>query len=221
MDIKEDSESLNLNSKKNFLSTDSNKTQNTDESFCKLSLNSAKLMAELASTSQSKPLFKSRFKSWIKTVAFVVVLFFVPEQISWAFNYDPAVLWRDKAPTYFNPQTASPDEISSAQIAASLEHLLKQLADKPASRIELKLQNDRSLVIDSAKPVTSERIQTIGRWLRDPSIHPLNCGVYALKDFLALSQGGTGLATREIEIPLEELSAVSYTHLTLPTILRV
>src|SRR3989338_11066159 len=43
--------------------------------------------------------FKSRFHPWLRAVALVVVLVFVPEQASWAFNYNPLVLWGNKAGT--------------------------------------------------------------------------------------------------------------------------
>ncbi|MBU1090502.1 MAG: hypothetical protein KKC42_01475 [Candidatus Omnitrophica bacterium] len=36
------------------------------------------------------PVFKSRFKSWIRTVAFIVVAVFLPEQAAWAIEYSPA-----------------------------------------------------------------------------------------------------------------------------------
>src|SRR3989344_5249271 len=41
--------------------------------------------------------FKSRFHPWLRAVALVVVLVFVPEQASWAFNYNPLVLWGEKS----------------------------------------------------------------------------------------------------------------------------
>ena len=39
-----------------------------------------------------KPEFKSRFNQWIRVVALAIILVFVPEQASWAFNYNPSVL---------------------------------------------------------------------------------------------------------------------------------
>ena len=156
--------------------------------------------------------FKSRFKKWIRQVALIVTIVFVPEQVSWAFNYDPSVLWRDKfaaqnAAALNNPQ-ASPEEISSAQIAASVENLLKQVAYKEKSRIQLKLSPaaslgssaDQSLLLDSNVFFTNSLIKEVYDWLRNPGIHPLNCGVHALKDILA---------SREIDVSLEELSVLT------------
>ena len=82
--------------------------------------------------------FKSTFKSWIRTAALVVLITFIPDQISWAINYSPNVLWRDKAAHYVNPD-ASKDEIIAAQIAGNIEHLLQQIAYKENPQINLKL----------------------------------------------------------------------------------
>ena len=45
----------------------------------------------------TKDYFKSKFKSWIRAVAFLVLFTFIPDQVSWAFNYNPAVIWGDKS----------------------------------------------------------------------------------------------------------------------------
>jgi len=162
------------------------------------------------STQESKPVFKSRFKGWLRTVALTVVLVFVPEQASWAFNYNPQVLWGQKEGQVLSvSQDATPEEIASAQIAASVSHLLDQVAYKENTRIKLELNNDairdpdlktRDLLIDSNSLITKSRIKQIENWLRKPEIHPLNCGVYALKDLLK---------KHNIETTLEELSVSS------------
>ena len=48
-----------------------------------------------ASWDKEKP-FRSRFKNWIRTAALAVLIAFIPEQASWAFNYNPLVLWGNK-----------------------------------------------------------------------------------------------------------------------------
>src|SRR3989304_8134580 len=53
------------------------------------------LKSETMKKDSAQPV-QSRFKKWIKAVAVAVVLVFVPEQASWAFNYNPMVLWGDK-----------------------------------------------------------------------------------------------------------------------------
>jgi len=103
-------------------------------------------------------IFKSRFKGWIRTVALAVVLIFVPEQASWAFNYNPAVIWQDKfADQAIVESNVSPQEVTSQRIAASVQHLLNQIAGKKNTRIQLQLsnanadskENPRQLFIDS------------------------------------------------------------------------
>ena len=48
---------------------------------------------EAARLTEYGPAFQSRFKDWMRLVALTVLIVFIPEQISWAFNYNPAVLW--------------------------------------------------------------------------------------------------------------------------------
>ena len=84
--------------------------------------------------------FRSSFKSWVRTVALIIVIVFVPEQISWAFNYDPYVVRPDKAKYYVSPY-ASEDELSSAKIANSVENLLRQVAYREKPQIHIRLQD--------------------------------------------------------------------------------
>jgi len=185
--------------------------------------------------------FHSRFSRWIRAVALVIVLVFVPEQASWAFNYNPLVLWGEKSGSrvqgsgfslddssltkYERRDTNDPDallrsgrdsdradserrsEIISARIAASVQHLLDKVSYKEKTRIQLQLTDpeddltpQRSLLIDSDTMFTRNRIREITGWLKEPGIHPLNCGVYAMKDLLA---------SQKVEVPLEELSVAT------------
>src|SRR3989338_1366550 len=160
-------------------------------------------------TPQDQTKFKSRFKSWIRTDALVILAVFIPDQISWAFNYNPAILWgnKDRIQTV-NPETASVQEMSSAQIAASVENLLSQVAYKEKTQVQLKLPNapmfgnsdSRVLQINSDVLFTKTRIAQVTDWLRDPGIHPLNCGVHALHDILA---------SHNIKNSLEEISVMT------------
>ncbi|MFA5261668.1 MAG: cysteine peptidase family C39 domain-containing protein, partial [Candidatus Omnitrophota bacterium] len=154
--------------------------------------------------------YQSRFKGWVRTVALVVVLVFLPEQASWAFNYNPMTLWGSKdQPVVSVPPDASADEVVSARIAASVNQLLNQIAYKENTRVQLQLSDNRvsnpelsqrKLLIDSSTVFTQNRIRRITEWLQEPSIHPLNCGVYALKDILA---------SYDVDASLEELSVSS------------
>ena len=142
---------------------------------------------------ESKP-FHSRFHGWMRAVAIAIILVFVPEQASWAFNYNPLVIWGDEygrnEASAVAPD-ASQDEITSAQIANSINHLLSQIAYKEKSRVKLELPDksssnsdlqNHSLLIDSKTLFTKNRIRQFTDWIKNPDIHPLNCGVYSLKD---------------------------------------
>src|SRR3989338_5173379 len=152
--------------------------------------------------------FKSSFKGWIRTVALVVVLVFTPEQISWAMNYNPYVLWKDQA-AHSVKSDATPEEVTVANIAGNVEHLLNQIAYKENPRINLKLStsededpelSEKSILINSSIFFTKNRIKNIYSWLRDPKIHPINCGIYALRDLLTAN---------DVMTKLEELSIVT------------
>ena len=82
--------------------------------------------------------YKSKFKKWIRAVAVVVLLTFIPDQVSWAFNYNPFVLWAGRIPQFASVgpmanmgQPATPQQMTSLQISQSVAHLLNQIANKP------------------------------------------------------------------------------------------
>lgn len=168
--------------------------------------------------------FSSRFKSWIRAVALLIVMVFIPDQISWAFNYNPQVLWGEKLGKGANvlavDPNASKDEVVSKQIATSINHLLEQVAYKEHTKIQLQLpqlkdegegSQGRSLVIDPKTVITRNRIRQFTEWLVKPEIHPLNCGIYALKDILV---------NYNIHVSLEELSVSSLAVDILSDIIR-
>src|SRR3989338_5753939 len=172
-----------------------------------------------AQSQEKHPVFKSRFKPWIRAVALAVVICFIPEQISSAINYDPVVLWgRDKSIKAITSES-SPEEIQSTRIAASIQNLLQQIESKEHQRIQIQLpapqvhpmangpadaslenNTNNNLQIDSKILVTPKTIGEVTRWLSKPEIHPINCGVHALKTLLDFY---------EIKPALEELSVVT------------
>ncbi|MFH1397423.1 MAG: hypothetical protein ABIH27_02595, partial [Candidatus Omnitrophota bacterium] len=89
------------------------------------------------------PVFKSRFKSWIRTVAFIVVAIFLPEQVAWAIEYNPAALW-----SHLNPLSAlssqssafsTPNpEVFNKAVAQSVHRFLKPLINKPIAQVQIK-----------------------------------------------------------------------------------
>ena len=77
--------------------------------------------------------FSSRFNTWMRVVAFAVVAIFLPDQISWAFNYNPAVLYGNKVAPIMAPVTGmdllTPKQLSSMQVSNSVTDLLKQVSE--------------------------------------------------------------------------------------------
>ncbi|MFC1510582.1 cysteine peptidase family C39 domain-containing protein [Candidatus Omnitrophota bacterium] len=163
-----------------------------------------------AMTEQTEKPFVSRFKSWIRTVALIIALIFLPEQISWAFNYNPLVLWGDNFSQKIAAvdPSASDEELVSARIASSVARLLKEVAYKPNTRIKLELPNAsddkgvsaKHILIDSQAAFTNDRIMDYAAWLKNAEIHPLNCGVYAINDILQ---------EKKVGVTLEEISVLS------------
>ena len=91
--------------------------------------------------------FVSRFNQWMKVIAFVVLATFIPDQISWAFGYNPAVLYKNLPPIYAMQDASMLMPKPAVQVAGSLEYLLKQIQNKPNLRLELNLDANSSGVI--------------------------------------------------------------------------
>ncbi|MCB9747065.1 MAG: hypothetical protein H6755_01490, partial [Candidatus Omnitrophica bacterium] len=172
---------------------------------------------DFVQSDQGEPEFRSRFGTWFRTIALAVVLIFVPEQFSWAFNYNPLVLWGNESgitETQLTQQTNGSekgqvlsDAQISARIAGSVQKLLKQVAYKDKSQINLQLPNRNSfneqvgvknLLINSDVVFTEQKINDVTKWLSDPDIHPLNCGVWALKD--VLDSAGVNASLDELSV---------------------
>ena len=70
--------------------------------------------------------FVSRFSSWIKIIAIIVLTAFIPDQISWAFGYNPTVLYKNM-PSIYGPQDLEMTMPKPAlQVAGSMEYLLNK-----------------------------------------------------------------------------------------------
>ena len=156
---------------------------------------------------EPQPTFKTRFKKWIRTVALIVLFFYMPDQIGWALNYDWRVISRDKSAAFTHTvdHELSADELSTARVANSLDHLFNQILNQKNPRIQLQLRdssekNKRSLSLSSEDTFTKQKIDEIDQWITDPKIHPINCGIYSLKDLLSLEG---------MDVELEELSELT------------
>ncbi len=197
-------------------------SKESDVASPNLGMSSLDVVNRLGLLNESRP-FRTRFSRWIKWVAIAILLTFIPEQVSWAFNYNPVVLW-GKTPHLSSPlggeeqgegagtinSSLTPEQITSHQIAQSVESLLSLIAYKERTRVQLQLPNssetdpqlsqNRSLLIDANVFLTRNNIQQFTSWLKTPDIHPLNCGVYVLRDILTYY---------DIDVSLEELSVMS------------
>ena len=141
--------------------------------------------------------FVSRFNQWMKAIAIVVLIAFIPDQVSWAFGYNPAILYKN-LPAMNTMQDAEMVMPKPAvQIAGSLEYLLKQIQNKPKLQLQLNLdpgynpesrgffaKKPHTLNIDTKTTFNAAKIHQITDWLKTPNLNVLNCGVYALKDIL-------------------------------------
>ncbi|HRZ39446.1 MAG TPA: cysteine peptidase family C39 domain-containing protein, partial [Candidatus Omnitrophota bacterium] len=149
--------------------------------------------------------FKSRFKGWLRLVAAIVVFVFLPEQISWAMNYNPAVLWSAQPISMTGMPIASqapalelqlPQREAAEMLATNVQSLLSRAAMEGNRNLDIQIASPNQkefrdidgLRISAKTSLSPEKIQEVAQWLRKPGIHPLNCGVFALHDFLKLSK---------------------------------
>ncbi|MBF0479887.1 MAG: hypothetical protein HQL26_10430 [Candidatus Omnitrophica bacterium] len=177
--------------------------------------------------SESTPII-SRFNRFMKVTAVSVLLAFLPQQISWAFNYNPAIIWHNMAPvtapmsmplmdetlpgTTKNQALAS-DELQKSEygkqvaqyVSTGMGYLLNQLVDKKDTRVRLQLpashktaKKESFVQIDLVEPVTRPAVDNFVNWLKKPEIHALNCGVYALQDIL--KDSGVNLNPEELSV---------------------
>ena len=183
---------------------------NPDESshFVKDATSCRNISSKLRKLKKKTPLsFVSRFGVWMRMCALVLVLIFVPEQVSWAFNYNPSVLWGPKVANYI-PVGAnlSIAEQQSRQISNNVLEMLGQFSHQKHGRYNLKLEesnsnyldkNSRNLEILYKANLSKNRLRQYSQWLAKPAIHPLNCGVYSMQSLLD---------ERGIAVSLEKLS---------------
>ena len=136
---------------------------------------------QVATKEEVKPEFHSSFKAWIRVVAFIVVVVFLPEQAAQAVEYDWRVLWGKPAmgmPMTGAFATAGLKNLQNIQIPQAVRDILKDVANKPVTSIRI----SDNLTIDLDKPLkmSNQRIEELYQWLSGKP-----CGSKALYDFLA------------------------------------
>ncbi|KPK97558.1 MAG: hypothetical protein AMJ95_08510, partial [Omnitrophica WOR_2 bacterium SM23_72] len=148
------------------------------------------------SEQESKPLkeqpeHKSRFKPWIRIVAFLVIAVFLPEQVAQAIEFDGRVLWNRPGvyvPTYLK-------DIQNVNIPLAVKKILLDISGKPVNAIKI----SPALTIELEKPlnITKRRVEEIYHWLEGKP-----CGSKALYDFL----GYKGVAVVEQDVAVLALT---------------
>ncbi len=135
---------------------------------------------------QDKAVMKTKYPRWIRVIAALVVLVFLPEQASWAMGYDPTILWAPK-----QLMGTGQEGYVSNFVAENIKRSLDFLANKPLQKIKI----SENLVVDGVdnpkdkKVISVREVKKIYDWLRSSSTQVSNyCGVYALNNFLKYRQ---------------------------------
>ncbi|MCM8797116.1 MAG: cysteine peptidase family C39 domain-containing protein, partial [Candidatus Omnitrophica bacterium] len=123
-----------------------------------------------------QPKFKSSFKGWIRVVAFILVIVFVPEQVAQAIEYDWRVLWQRQAANTFAPSHIIRN-IQSLDVPLAVRNILRDISGKPVDAIQL----SPTVILRLEKPlnISKKRIEEIYNWLQGKT-----CGSRALYDYL-------------------------------------
>ena len=122
---------------------------------------------------KENPELKSRFKPWMRIVAFIIVAVFLPEQVAQAIEYDGRVLWNRPAvyaPTYLQ-------DIKNVDIPLAVKKILLDISGKPVNAIKI----SPTLTVELEKPLnlSKARVEEIYNWLEGRP-----CGSKALYEFL-------------------------------------
>ncbi|TAN59236.1 hypothetical protein EPN16_07735, partial [bacterium] len=149
------------------------------------------LMGDKGGNYAPKPLFKSSFKKWIRITAFIVAAIFIPEQASWAVEYDWSTLFPRAASVsglnqgdLSSPRTFSPSytkDITQIDIPLAIKKILLDISNKPINAVKI----SDNLTVELKKPLkmSKQRIEEIYNWLKGKP-----CGTSALYDYLQTSK---------------------------------
>ena len=137
-----------------------------------------------------RPPFESGFKTWIRVAAFIVVTVFLPEQVSWAIDFDWRVLWPntasamglDKSVLTGSSKALAPEyvkDIYRINIPDTIKKLLLDISGKPINTIQL--SPTMSVELKEPLKMSKGRIEQIYNWLKGKP-----CGIKALFDYLKM-----------------------------------
>ncbi len=149
---------------------------------------------------ESKPEFKSSFKTWIRVVAFIVVAIFLPEQVAHAVEFDWRVLWNKPAIGGSNAFTPGYiKDIHSVNIPLTIKNILLDISKQPVTSI--RVSDKLTLDLDKPLVMSKQRIEEIYQWLQGKP-----CGSKALYDYLSYQKAHS--VTGAVLVPEEQDIAV-------------
>ncbi|MFA6349808.1 MAG: cysteine peptidase family C39 domain-containing protein, partial [Candidatus Omnitrophota bacterium] len=130
-----------------------------------------------------EPQFKSNFKLWIRTVAFIVVAIFMPEQVAQAAGFDASVIWQRPAMAAgaLAARTFAPGytkDLNALDIPLTIKQILKDVSNKPIDAIQL--SPTVTIKLDKPLKISNQKIEEIYNWLKGKP-----CGSKALYELLA------------------------------------
>ncbi|MBI5873175.1 MAG: M24 family metallopeptidase [Candidatus Omnitrophica bacterium] len=141
-----------------------------------------------------------RNKPWIKAIAWLIVLTFLPEQVAWAVDYnwrgvlngqgisavtsaavatDASVLRKN-----LSAKDLVADEASDKVIAGAIKDALSQLVGKEATDIRL----SDEVIVHRTYPlaITEDKVAELYAWMLDPAHDLVTCGALSLAGMLGL-----------------------------------
>ncbi|MDD5292089.1 MAG: cysteine peptidase family C39 domain-containing protein, partial [Candidatus Omnitrophica bacterium] len=140
------------------------------------------------------------FKTWMRVVALVLVVVFVPQQVAWAVDYDWRSIWRNSQPQAAGSSSAALaalpySAIKSAGFEKQIAFNIKESLDSLRRSGSLSIQFNNNIVVGRTiqKPITKDNVENIYRKLVDSRNNIITCGAYSLYNLL----GAYGMLTNE------------------------
>ncbi|MDD5356115.1 MAG: cysteine peptidase family C39 domain-containing protein, partial [Candidatus Omnitrophica bacterium] len=127
------------------------------------------------------------FKTWMRVVALVLVVVFVPQQVAWAVDYDWRSIWRNSQPQAAGSSSAALaalpySAIKSAGFEKQIAFNIKESLDSLRRSGSLSIQFNNNIVVGRTiqKPITKDNVENIYRKLVDSRNNIITCGAYSL-----------------------------------------
>ena len=132
-----------------------------------------------------------RSKLWVKAIAWLIVLTFLPEQVAWAVDYN----WRgvlnagvsplaQSAAVAQDPSVLARSGVSDKVVADEIRDTLAQLVGQTAT--DIKLAPAVSIHRNYPLSLTEEKVSELHAWMLDPSHNLVTCGALSLNSLFQL-----------------------------------